>query len=298
MKTSSEQAVLGRSFNHLEPRPEPSGRAIWVRMTYQGRPCMSTGLLADLVAAQQQIGDLAQAAHQGRSADGLAYQVLCSAHAEVFSLGGDLQHFLELIERGDRAGLFYYGKQCVDVLYLSSTAYGLPFTTIALVQGQALGGGFEAALSNTVLIAEERASFGFPETLFGLFPGMGALSLLSRRVAPGMAKRIIASGRLYAARELYDLGVVDVLARNGEGERAVREYIGARRSRESGFYALDRAAARINPISYDELLEVVRIWVDTAIGLSRRNRRLMGYLLRAQRRRWESSDAAVQQAAV
>ncbi len=298
MKTSNKPAARGRLFSHLELRAEPSERAIWVRMTYQGRPCMSTGLLADLVAAQQQIGDLAQAAHQARTPDGLAYQVLCSAQANVFCLGGDLQHFLELIERGDRAGLFHYAKQCVDVLYMSATAYGLAFTTIALVQGQALGGGFEAALSNTVLIAEERATFGFPETLFGLFPGMGALSLLSRRVAPGMAKRIVASGRLYSARELYDLGVVDVLARDGEGERAVSEYIGARRSRETGFYALDRAAARINPISYDELIAVVRIWVDTAIALTERNRRLMGYLLQAQRRRWESPAAGLKQAAM
>ncbi len=291
MNTSSNQTVVDRHFDHLQLQFEPTGRAVWVRLDYRGRPCMSMGVLNDLAIAQQAIGDLAQQGFQAGSSDGLAYQVLASSHDGVFCLGGDLQHFLALMERGDRAGLFNYAKQCVDVLYMSATAYGLPFTTIALVQGQALGGGFEAALSNTILVAEEGATFGFPETLFGLFPGMGALSLLGRRVAPGIAKRIVASGRLYPARELYDLGVVDVLARDGEGERAVREYIAGRRSREAGFYALDQAAARINPISYDELIEVVRIWVDTAIALSERNRRLMGYLLQAQKRRWEPGVA-------
>jgi DSF synthase len=295
MKTSKHAFRRESEFNHLVLQPEPDQRAVWVRIRYSGRPCLSVGLLEDMLAAQQQVGDAALLAHQGGEQDGLAYQVMASGCADVFCLGGDLAHFLALIASQDRAGLYRYAKHCVDTVYMSATAYGLPFTTIALVQGQALGGGFEAALANTVVIAEERSTFGFPETLFGLFPGMGALSLLCRRVSPGIAKRIIASGHLYSARELYDLGVVDVLARDGEGERAVRDYIAGRRSRETGFYALDRAAARINPISYDELLEVVRIWVDTALDLSPRNRRLMGYLLEAQRRRWESVPQAVEE---
>jgi len=49
----------------------------------------------------------------------------------------------------------------------------LPLTTISLAQGDALGGGFEAALSCSVIIAERRARFGFPEVMFNLFPGMG-----------------------------------------------------------------------------------------------------------------------------
>jgi len=287
MKTLICRADRERTFTHLDLHNEPAECSVWLRIRYRGRPCLSVGLLEDMLAAQQQVGDAALLAYQGEEPDGLAYQVMASGLEDVFCLGGDLAHFLTLIESRDRAGLFRYAKHCVDTVYMSATAYGLPFTTIALVQGQALGGGFEAALANTVMIAEERSTFGFPETLFGLFPGMGALSLLCRRVSPGIAKRIIASGRLYSARELYDLGVVDVLARDGEGEQAVRDYISGRRSRETGFHALDRAAARINPISYDELLEVVRIWVDTALGLSVRNRRLMGYLRDAQMRRWE-----------
>ncbi|MGD2082699.1 MAG: crotonase/enoyl-CoA hydratase family protein [Chromatiales bacterium] len=302
MSDSNVTYVTRREYEHLDMRSEPGERAVWVRMRNAARPCMSTALLEDLAQAQKEIGDAALQAQEVDAPDRVAYQVLASSRPGVFSLGGDLEHFLTLMEGGDRAGLFQYGKRCVDVLYMSATAYGLPFTTISLVQGQALGGGFEAALSNTVVVAEESATFGFPETLFGLFPGMGALSLLCRRVAPGLAKRIITSGRLYSARELYDLGVVDVLARDGEGEQAVHDYISGRRSRETGFYALDRAAFRITPVSYDELIEVVRIWVDTAMTLSGRNRRLMRYLLEAQRRRWEEAsgveDRVEEQAAV
>jgi DSF synthase len=180
----------------------------------------------------------------------------------------------------------------VDVMYRSVTAYDLPFTTISLVQGQALGGGFEAALASTVLIAEEGATFGFPETLFGMFPGMGALSLLTRRTSLGIARRIISSSRMYSARELYDLGVVDVVVPDGQGERAVHDFIAERRNRETGFHALDQATTRVSPVSYAELVDVVEIWVDTAMVLPERNRRLMAYLVAAQERRWEAGDAA------
>jgi DSF synthase len=66
----------------------------------------------------------------------------------------------------------------------------------------------------------------------------------------------------------------------------VHDYIAERRNRESGFHALERAAERIHPLSYDELVDVVGVWVDTAMALSLRNRRLMGYLVAAQERRW------------
>jgi len=286
----SINAINARPVHHaytqIDVRVEKAERAVWVRMQPQGRPCMTPRLLDDLSAAQRVIHGLAKAGCDAHDPERPLYQVLTSATPGVFCLGGDLAHFLTLMERGDRATLYSYAERCIDVLHRSATAYDLPFTTIALVQGQALGGGFEAALSNSVLVAEEGASFGFPETLFGMFPGMGALSLLSRRVSPGLAKRMASSGRMYSGRELYDMGVVDVLARDGEGERVVHDYIAERRNRESGFHALERAAERLHPLSYDELVDVVGLWVDTAMALSMRNRRLMGYLVAAQEKRW------------
>ena len=152
-------------------------------------------------------------------------------------------------------------------------------------------------MASKVLIAEEGATFGFPETLFGMFPGMGALSMLTRRTSPGIARRMIAGGRMHSARDLYDLGVVDVLVPDGDGEAAVHRFIADRRNRESGFHALDRAAERVIPLSYDELADVVGMWVDTAMSLSPRNRRLMAYLAAAQERRWGEKGPAVPAAA-
>ena len=103
-------------------------------------------------------------------------------------------------------------------------------TSIALVQGDALGGGFEAALSATVLIAEESSRMGFPEILFNLFPGMGAFSFLSRKIGRRAAEEMITSGTIYSARQLYDMGVIDVLTPDGTGEAAVHGFIRKRPS--------------------------------------------------------------------
>lgn len=289
---------LHRRSGDLDVRIESAERAAWVRMQPQGRPCMTPGLLDELVWAQHEIRELARAGHEAGDANRLAYQVLTSATPGVFCVGGDLVYFLQQMEQGNRDALDAYARRCVDVMYQSVTGYGLPFTTISLVQGQALGGGFEAALASTVLVAEEGATFGFPETLFGMFPGMGALSLLTRRTSPGIARRIIASSRMYSARELFELGVVDMVVADGEGERAVHDLIAERRNRESGFHALEMAAARVNPLAYSELADVVAIWVDTAMTLSTRNRRLMGYLAAAQQRRWETGGGPAAGAAM
>jgi DSF synthase len=289
--TQFNATLLPRSFGGLDVRFEPAERSVWVRMQPEGRPCMTPRLLEGFVRAQQAISDLARSGYEARDPNRIAYQVLASDVPGVFCVGGDLAYFLTLMDRGDRDALDAYARSCVDVMYRSVTGYDLPFTTISLVQGQALGGGFEAALASTVLIAEEGATFGFPETLFGMFPGMGALSLLARRTSLGIARRIIANSRMYSARELYDLGVVDVVVPDGEGERAVHDFIAERRNRESGFHALDQATARVSPVSHAELVEVVGIWVDTAMSLSARNRKLMAYLVAAQERRWEAGAA-------
>jgi len=286
MNKLKSQIRLNNSFDHVEVKYEPEYSAVWAKLQYPGRPCMSKGLLDDVAKAQQLIREYASYGHNTGDENRLRYQVLSSATPGVFNLGGDLAHFIDLIERKDRDSLMSYAKSCIDILYPSSIGYGLPFTTISLVQGEALGGGFEAALSTNVLIAEESATFGFPETVFGLFPGMGAFSFLARRMSPALAKRVIASGKVYTAGELYEMGLVDVIAPDGKGEEAVNNYIKHQQNRSAGFVCLDKIMDQFNPVTYEELMKITTMWVDAAMGLSKKNLRLMDYLLRAQERRW------------
>jgi len=270
-------------------RHRPEYQAVWADLSYTGRPCMSLELLDDLARAQDQIQSLIGAGAKPGGGTEVLYQVLSSEAPGVFNLGGDLDYFLTCIRARDREGLLGYAESCVDILYRAACGYGAGLTTISLVRGEALGGGFEAALASNVLIAEHGARFGFPETMFGMFPGMGAFSFLARRVSPAMAKRMIESGKVYTAEDLYQLGVVDRLVPDGEGVRAVYELITQRRNRTTGFLGLERAIDRFNPLSYEELVDIVHIWVDTALRLSPNNLRLMEYLLRAQQNRWENA---------
>ncbi len=265
---------------------EPEQQLVWAGFRYPGRPCMSQGLLRDVGRSQQLIAERAVAEHRQGLDGRLKYQVLCSELDGVFNLGGDLEYFISLIRSGNRDALLGYATACIDILYQTATSYGIPFTTIALVQGETLGGGFEAALSANVLIAERGARFGFPETIFGMFPGMGAFNFLARRIAPALARRIIASGRVYKAEELYEMGVVDILAADGQGRQAVSDYIQHQRHRSNGFQALDQVFDRFNPLTYEELQASIEIWVDTAMQLSGKNIRLMEYLVRAQQKNW------------
>ena len=140
----------------------------------------------------------------------------------MFNLGGDLALFLLLIRSRDRDALAHYARLCIDNIHAQIQHYQCPtLTTVSLVQGEALGGGFEMALCSDVLIAEESAMLGLPEILFNLFPGMGAYSLLARRATPRIAEELILSGKVLPAARLHEMGIVDVLAKDGEGEAAV-----------------------------------------------------------------------------
>jgi DSF synthase len=208
--------------------------------------------------------------------------VIASTVPHVFNLGGDLDLFRSLALTGDRGGLMDYARGCIDALYANIAHFGQDVTTISLVQGEALGGGFETALSSDVVIAERGTRMGFPEILCNLFPGMGAYSLLSRKLDPKRAEKMILSGKIYTAEELYDMGLVDILVEEGEGETAVYEYIKRENRARNGFRAVRRVRDDSNPITYEELLHIVEIWVDTVLKLERRDLRMMERLVARQ----------------
>ncbi|MGA8054440.1 MAG: crotonase/enoyl-CoA hydratase family protein [Burkholderiales bacterium] len=214
------------------------------------------------------------------------YYVVGSKTKGIFNLGGDLALFVLLIKSRDREALAHYAKRCIDCIYPRIQNYFSPtLTTISLVQGDALGGGFETALSSDVIVAEESANLGLPEVLFNLFPGMGAYSLLSRRIGMKAAEDLILSGRVLRAKQLYDMGVVDVLAKDGEGETVVHQWIRKNQKRRNGFQAVFTARQHVQPITREELDRIAEVWVDAALRLEDRDLKMMGRIVRSQQRR-------------
>lgn len=269
------------SFRNLNVEIEPRHGVYWCRMRPGDRPSFTPELLSDLASMQRGLIGMFRG-----GATPIRYYVLASELPGIFNLGGDLTVLADCIRIRDRAGLVRYARACIDVLYTNAVGFDLPVVTVALVQGDALGGGFEAALSCDVIVAEKGARFGLPEVLFNLFPGMGAYSFLARRLGSARAEKMILSGRIYTAEELHEMDIVQVLADPGGGEQAVRDFIERSSKRHNAQSGVFRVGRLVSPLSYDELRDITEIWVDAAINLSESDLRKMERLTAAQNRRW------------
>jgi DSF synthase len=276
----------GNNNSQYETQFEPATGTLWGYFNPRGTACFSLGLLKDIRAH-----DTALMANGGAlEIDGerypVKYYVAAARTPGIFNLGGDLALFQLLIKTRDREALSRYAALCIDNMHARIDNYRAGnMVTVSLVQGDALGGGMECALSSDVVIAEESAQMGTPEILFNLFPGMGACSLLARRIGLRAAEDLILSGRVLSAAKLHEMGVVDVLAKDGQGESATREWIAKSSRRRNGLQAVLRARQLIQPITRQELDAVAELWVDAALRLEERDLRLMSSLVRAQQRR-------------
>jgi DSF synthase len=284
----------GRAEAQYETEFEPANGTLWGYFNPKdGVPCYSLSLLKDILEHDQKL-----MANDGKvEVEGqmlpVNYYVTASRVRGVFNVGGDLALFALLIKSRDRQALAHYAKLCIDNMYPRIRSFFSPtLTKICMVQGDALGGGFECALASDVLVAEESAQMGLPEILFNLFPGMGACSLLARRIGIRAAEELILSGKVMSAAELHKLGVVDVLATDGQGETAVRNWIAKNAKRRNGMQAVFRARQFIHPVTREELDGIVDLWVDAALRLSERDLKMMHRLVRAQQRRMEAGSAA------
>jgi DSF synthase len=270
-------------FRELSVELDAERQILWSFMNPSERPCFTTDLLKEIRAAQTAVRQSFADAGDGR--EPVRYLVVGSYIPGIFNMGGHLELFASAVEAEDRSGLLQYAKLCIDCVFAHSTHLDFPVSTISLVQGDALGGGFEQALSSDVIIAEKSAKFGLPEILFGLFPGMGAYSFLSRRLGTVGAERMIKSGKIYSAEELHEMGLVDEVADDGFGREALIEYVERNSTRYHAHRAIYQTRQIVNPITYQELEAVVETWVETALKLSPSDLKKMRRLAAAQLRR-------------
>lgn len=266
-------------LNQLDVLYQPESRTLWTFMRPEGRPSFTPPMLGDFEDWQRLISE-----GFGPGGIPLDYLVLGSRAPGVFCYGGDLALFRQLILDRNRDGLVRYGHRCCEILHRNINTLGLPMLTIGLVEGAALGGGFEALLSFDYIIAEHSATFGLPEIMFGLFPGMGAHALLSRKLGSAMADRLITSNRTYSAQEMFDLGIVHQLAGDGEGLEATRDFIRRNDRRHSGLVAARQATKVSWALELSELTRITEIWADAALALGEQDLKLMDRLAAAQQR--------------
>jgi enoyl-CoA hydratase/carnithine racemase len=134
--------------------------------------------------------------------------IVLSAAGRAFCVGADLK------ERAAMSDADFMAQRPVF-----RAAFGgvlaLPQPVIAAVHGYALGGGCELALSCDLIVADETAEFGLPETTVGLVPGGGGTQLALRRLGPGRAADLVLTGRRIGAAEAERIGLADRLVSAG-----------------------------------------------------------------------------------
>lgn len=142
--------------------------------------------------------------------------VLTSTSDKAFCVGADLKERDALSD-----------AELMDQRPVARAAYGgilaLPVPAIAAVEGYALGGGLEIALSCDIVVAGESATVGLPEVSVGLIPGGGGTQLLTRRVGWSRAASVIFTARRLPAAEAGRLGVVDEVVASGDARRRALE---------------------------------------------------------------------------
>jgi enoyl-CoA hydratase/carnithine racemase len=199
---------------------------------------VSTQMALDLAAACA----LLSADHEVRVV------LVTSTSAKAFCVGADLK------ERSTFTDADLLAQRPV-----ARAAYGgvlnLPVPAIAVVEGFALGGGLEIALSCDLVIAGSAAVVGLPEVSVGVIPGGGGTQLLTRRIGWSKAAGMIFTARRMPADEAAALGVVD-------------EVVGAGAARERAFEVATQIAAN-SPVGLRQAKRAMRLGgdVDLATGL-------------------------------
>jgi enoyl-CoA hydratase/carnithine racemase len=149
----------------------------------------------------------------GLGEDATTRVIVLTGNEKSFAAGADIKEMadagtIEMLQRG--------------VHKLWRTIAACPKPVIAAVNGFALGGGCELAMTCDIIIAGESAKFGQPEVKIGIIPGGGATQRLTRAVGKYKAMRYILAGDPFGAREAFDMGLVSEVVPDAEvEERAI-----------------------------------------------------------------------------
>lgn len=142
--------------------------------------------------------------------------VITTTRDKAFCVGADLK---------ERNG--FTDAQLMEQRPITGNAYGsvlrLPVPAIAAVEGYALGGGLEIALSCDLIVAGSGATVGLPEVSVGVIPGGGGTQLLTRRVGWSKAASVIFTATRLDADRAHDLGILDEIVETGSARTRALE---------------------------------------------------------------------------
>jgi DSF synthase len=203
-----------------------------------------------------------------------------SPNKKVWSMGGDLEMFLNCINNNDVNQLRDYAYKCVKSVHEINNGFRTNAIVVSVIEGNAFGGGFECALSTHYIVAEENVKFSFPESLFGTFPGMGAYSFLTRKVGFFKAEEMINSSQKWDTSEMYNLNLINHIAKTQNGIKEALEL-----KSKNAFIRKNQFETVCSNLKVDELLEIVDIWIHQVMSLGTDKIEFMRKLIDAQKKR-------------
>lgn len=272
------------NFETLDVEYDRETASVWIHYKESAPAYYSMQSLIDIASVREAVRGMFKNGDVDRHP--IRYFVMASRKPGVFKLGGDLTMFADSIREQQRETLRGYAYACIDLVYGLYTAFDLPIITLAVVAGQALGGGLEGALACDYVLADETAMMGVPEVAFNTFPGMGAVSLLSRRLGNAGAEEMISTGRLYSGREAYDLGVIDLVARAGEARATALDWMTEKGRDHERRLKIAGMRRRLFPVHYEDLMRITDLWVECSCDITPHDIRHMERLASAQKRRF------------
>ena len=186
------------------------------------------------------VNELLQATSNIYKHDEVKVVILIGQGTRAFMAGGDIKSFPNLIGKGEDVA-YQTSKLLQEPL---NAIMNLPHPTICVLNGLALGGGCELALSCDFRIIEEHVEIGLPEIKLGLFPGAGGTQRLPRLIGVSKAKELIFTGDSIPAVKALEIGLVNEVVKSGDGLLAA--YVLAHKIKRHSIKALQYAKLAID----------------------------------------------------
>ena len=276
--------IVDRIVDRTGPLPqlqlmfEEQHRLLWFVMHPEPKPVFTLPLVDSVLRVQRALRSMIDAG-EPMPVEVVAYRTAGPA----FSLGGDLDYYLDCLARRDRGGLVRYAETACAVIEGNLTGFGGHFATVAAVHGRALGGGIDPARACHVMVAEESATFCYPEINYNHFP-IAAAPILTRRIGAVEAERMLLSGRNFTAAEFYGKGALEAVVGDGASAMWVREFCTKSASSRGSRIAIATAFDRMAPDLASELAIAGAAWVEHMLALSEAETARLQRIIQAQQR--------------
>lgn len=265
-------------LDYLDTKYDSKLKVIWCILKSSLSPTFSPLLLQNIRTFQDSVAQYCM-----QSAEKPKYMVWLSDNQKIFSLGLDLGHIYQSVINKNEDELRKYLELCIDVLYINIMKLEIdPLITISLMRGKTYGGGFEAALTSDIIVAEPNVRCSFPGLQYNLLPSIGTLRILFKRFPQEALEALLLGGKSLHADDLQHYKIVNMVSKINEGEADIHKLIKKINERHDIYSAVYKAIRANYIITQTELEEFKESWIQMTMNLRSSDLSKLERIVRAQ----------------